>query len=565
LSSEHWTTHHWVRGGCLYGITPCNGLIYAPPHPCACYIEAKLNGFNALAPASATRDVPEKISETGRLKIGPAYRRIYEKSKGEIRDDWPTYRHDPARSGFTKTTVPTELKRSWQQDLGGRLSSVVVADGILFVASIDTHTLYALDADSGEILWNYTTAGRIDSPPTIYKGRVLFGSADGWVYSLRASDGVAAWRYRAAPKDLRLTAFEQLESVWPVHGSVLIQDDVLYCVAGRSMFLDGGMRLLRLDPKTGRKLSETILDDRDPETGRNLQVYVKGLNMPVALPDILSSDGRYVYMRSQRFDMQGKREQIAPRDASEQAGEGAHLFCTIGFLDDSWFHRSYWMYGKSVASGWGGWFRSGRYVPSGRLMVYDGSSVYGFGRKPEYLCQSSVLEYQLYAAEKEIRDESIKRVMAAERRMNAASEKRNASAADRGVRKKFPLSDRSAAGYKWLKENPPIHVRAMVLANETLFVAGPKDVVDEEQAFNNPNDGEIGDGLAEQSAALEGSKGGLLLVVSASDGRKITEYELESPPVWDGMAAANNQLYMAAKNGKISCFVERGLVLMVPE
>ena len=561
LSTEHWTTHHWVRGGCLYGITPCNGLIYAPPHPCACYIEAKLNGFNALAPASATRYIPENLSDTGRLKTGPAYRRINGKSQGEVQDDWPTYRHDPARTGFTTTNVPDELERSWQQDLGGRLSSVVVADGILFVASIDTHTVYALDADSGEIFWNYTTAGRVDSPPTIYQGRALFGSADGWVYCLRASDGVVAWRFRAAPKDLRLTAFEQLESVWPVHGNVLIRDDVLYCVAGRSMFLDGGMRMLRLDPKTGKKLSETILDDRDPETGRNLQVYVKGLNMPVALPDILSSDGQYVYMRSQRFDMQGKRRQIAPRDASEQTGEGAHLFCTIGFLDDSWFHRSYWMFGKSVSSGWGGWFRSGRYVPSGRLMVCDESSVYGFGRKPEYLCQSSVLEYQFYAAEKQIESEPIQRVIAAEKSMNAASEKRSASAADRGIRKKFPLSDRSAASFKWLTRDPPIHVRAMVLANETLFIAGPKDVVDEEEAFYNPNNKEIEAKLTEQSAALEGSKGGCLLVVSASDGQKIAEYELESLPVWDGMAAANNRLYFATKNGKILCFAGNHLIV----
>ncbi|MCP4259399.1 MAG: PQQ-binding-like beta-propeller repeat protein [Planctomycetes bacterium] len=565
LSSEHWTTNHWVRGGCIYGITPCNGLIYAPPHPCACYIEAKLNGFNALAPASATRALPEKISDKGRLKTGPAYRRINGQSKSELQDDWPTYRHDPTRSGFTTTNVPSELKHSWQRDLGGRLSSVVVADGMLFVASIDTHTVYALDAGSGEILWNYTTAGRVDSPPTIYQGRVLFGSADGWVYCLRASDGVVAWRFRAAPIDLRLTAFEQLESVWPVHGNVLIKDDILYCIAGRSMFLDGGMRLLRLDPKTGKKLSETILDDRDPESGKDLQVHVKGLNMPVALPDILSSDGQYVYMRSQRFDLEGNREQIAKKDASEQTGEGAHLFCTIGFLDDSWFHRSYWMYGKSVSSGWGGWFRSGRFVPSGRLLVYDDSSVYGFGRKPEYLSQSSVLEYQLYAAEKQIESESIKRVMAAEKSMNATSKKRNSHAADRGVRKKFPLSDRSATNFRWLQEDPPIHIRAMVLANETLFIAGPKDVVDEEEAFYNPRDNEIQAKLTEQSAVLEGSKGGLLFVVSASDGQKIAEYELESLPVWDGMAAANNRLYFATKNGKIMCFTGRELALREPK
>ena len=38
----------------------------------------------------------------------------------------------------------------------------------------------------------------------------LFGSADGHVYSLRASDGQLAWRYRAAPEDLRMMVFEQV-------------------------------------------------------------------------------------------------------------------------------------------------------------------------------------------------------------------------------------------------------------------------------------------------------------------------------------------------------------------
>jgi hypothetical protein len=42
---------HWVRSGCLLGYLPCNGLLYVTPHPCECYINAKLTGFNALAPA----------------------------------------------------------------------------------------------------------------------------------------------------------------------------------------------------------------------------------------------------------------------------------------------------------------------------------------------------------------------------------------------------------------------------------------------------------------------------------------------------------------------------------
>jgi outer membrane protein assembly factor BamB len=551
---KHWTTHHWVRGGCIYGIMPCNGLVYAPCNSCACYLESKLYGFNALAPESETRKVSREVSDADRLERGPAYGKITnENSRAESSDDWPTYRHDAERSGFIKTHVPVELKQAWETELGGRLSSLVVAENRVFIASIDTHTVYSLDAKSGKMLFNYTAGGRVDSPPTIYQGRVLFGSADGWIYCLRTSDGELVWRFRAAPDDRRLVAFEQVESVWPVHGSVMVQEDTLYCVAGRSMFLDDGMRLLQLDPKTGRKLSETVLDERDPETGGNLQVHVKGLNMPVALPDVLSSDGRFVYMRSQRFGLEGERPQIAPADVAEQTGDGAHLFCTIGFLDDSWFHRSYWMYGKSTAWGWGGWFRAGRFVPSGRILVSDESSVYAYGRKPEYLCQSSVLEYQLYAAEKEIRDEPIQRVRKATARMNNESKKNNASAADWKHRKSFPMSDRSAVSFKWLNPEPPLQVQAMVLADKRLFVAGPPDVVDEEEAFYKPDDPEILSKLEEQSAALEGQKGALLWVVSASDGSKLTQYNLESPPVWDGMAAAGGRLYISMKNGRILC------------
>ena len=549
---KHWTTNHWVRGGCIYGIMPCNGLVYAPSHSCACYMEAKLNGFCALAPES---QYTSHASDDDRLERGPAYGQI-ENRKSKIKNatEWPTYRHDPARSGFTRSPVPADLKPSWETDLGSKLSSMVIAGDRAFVASVDTHTVYALDAGSGDILWSYTAGGRVDSPPTIYQGRALFGSADGWVYCLRASDGEMIWRFRAAPVDRRLMSFEQLESVWPVHGSVLVQDDVAHFVAGRSMFLDGGLRLIQLDSKTGRKLSETILDDRDPETGENLQVRVKGLNMPVALPDVLSSDGRYLYMRSQQFDLQGKRQDIGPRDVTEQVGEGTHLFTGAGFLDDTWFHRSYWMFGKSLASGWGGWFRAGRYVPSGRILVFDESSVYGYGRKPEYLAQSSVLEYQLFAADKEIEAEAIQRVTAGNRRMNESSSKRNASAADWKLRENFPMADRSATNFKWWRGSPPLQVRSMVLADETLFIAGPPDVVDEEAAFYASGDAGIWIKLNEQRAALEGQKGALMWAVSVADGKKLAEYKLDSPPVFDGMAASNGRLYLAMKNGKVLCF-----------
>ena len=252
--------------------------------------------------------------------------------------------------------MPANIKPTWSAKIGGRLSAPVLADGRVFVASIDAHTVHAIDAAGGKEIWQYSAGGRVDSPPTCWQGRVLFGSADGHIYCLRASDGAMVWRFRAGPTDERVMAFEQLESVWPVSGSVLIHDGVLSCVAGRSMFLDGGLRMIRLDPATGRLLSETILDDRDRAAGKDLQDYARQLNLPVALPDVLSCDGKNIYMRSQPFDLDGKRLPIQPLPhapnpekysmPSTQDPAHAHLFSPTGFLDDTWWHRTYWMYGS---------------------------------------------------------------------------------------------------------------------------------------------------------------------------------------------------------------------------
>jgi hypothetical protein len=44
---------------------------------------------------------------------------------------------DPARSGFTKTSVPADLRQNWETSLGGRLSAPVAAGGKRLAASID--------------------------------------------------------------------------------------------------------------------------------------------------------------------------------------------------------------------------------------------------------------------------------------------------------------------------------------------------------------------------------------------------------------------------------------------
>jgi hypothetical protein len=81
----------------------------------------------------------------------------------------------------------------------------------------------------------------------------------------------------------------------------------------------------------------------------------------------------------------------------------------------------------------------------------------------------------------------------------------------------------------------------MVLADETLFVAGPPD----------------GGKLSDLPDALEGRSGGLLQAVSTSDGRKLGEHRLDAPPVFDGLVAAGGHLYLATMDGRVVCFGDK--------
>ena len=48
-----------------------------------------------------------------------------------------------------------------------------------------------------------------------------------------------------------------------------------------------------------------------------------------------------------------------------------HLFSSAGFLDDSWWELSYWIYGEHMFGGRSGIARAIGLYPTGRIMVFD--------------------------------------------------------------------------------------------------------------------------------------------------------------------------------------------------
>jgi len=549
---DEWVINNWIRGGCTYGSMPANGMIYTPPNACACYYQSRLNGFNAVAPKPQPAKAPPVED---RLVKGPAYGKCDKQARYSA-SEWPTFRHDNRRSGYARTDVPAEVERAWKKDFGTKISQPIVAAGKLFLSAIDEHTVYALDAASGREIWHFVADGRVDSSPTIYKGLSLFGCADGCVYALSTIDGELAWKFRAAPSARKLMSYGQPESVWPLFGSTLIQDGRLYCVAGRSMFLDGGLRMLILKPETGELIFENVMDSRVPGTNQNLQAILMGKHMPVAMPDILSSDGQYVYMKSQTFTMHGKRVRIRPQRPDTQYDKEVHLFSPTSFLDDSWHQRTYWIFGRAAGEGWAEFQLPPKRVPCGRIICIDEENAYSYGRDPELMCNTSVSEYRLFSAGKRPqRKVGIPKLEGTWIKGKYPTDNPLAAhTVDWKQLAQEPKERLSALDYNWIHEEPEVMAKAMVLVNDRLFVAGPRDVADEKELWGRSNEKIFQRKMAAQAAWFKGTHGGYMQVFSKKGGKKLAERKLAYLPAFDGLVAANGKLYMVTECGSIVCY-----------
>jgi len=505
----------WVRGACQYGVLPANGLLYTPPHSCACYIQSKLSGFWALAPQeNAATDSVATAAPAERLEHGPAFPAARADLVG--RDDpnaWPTLRGDMARSGRSRTAVPSDLKTDWQTPLGGKLSSPVIGGGKLLVAAVDRHSIYALDAASGKPAWQFTAGGRIDSPPSIVGKLAVFGCADGYVYCLRLDGGQLVWRFRAAPLDRRTVAFGQVESVWPVTGTPLVGGETVYCTAGRSSFLDGGMSLLRLDLLTGTLLGETRFDDRDPTTGTQREETVEDVELPGALPDVLVDDGQHIFLRDKVLNAEGV----------QQVGYLPHLYCSAGLLDDSGWHRTSWLWGERNWGRASGWAVMPSIRPSGRILVTDESTVFGCGQKRR--------GYQLFRANKLVEE------------LPGKITNNNVALAEQQKPAKVI--------FRWTRE-VTLLARGMALTANALFAAGPHTAPE-------------GAGSGEPSFDADGPA--TLMVVDTEDGRDLARFSIDSQPVFDGLALAGGKVYLATVKGDVVCLggkVTNTSVLFIP-
>ncbi len=146
--------------------------------------------------------------------------------------EWAMFHHDPAHTGSTAPGIPPQGKIKSVFATGGAIhSSPAVANGIVYFGSRDGY-LYALDAQTGDKLWQFETGSWIDSSPAVANGVVYFGSNDAKLYALDAQTGDKLWEFAAE---------------YAIKSSPAVADGIVYF--GSTDFF-----IYALDATTGEKL-----------------------------------------------------------------------------------------------------------------------------------------------------------------------------------------------------------------------------------------------------------------------------------------------------------------------
>ena len=195
--------------------------------------------------------------------------------------DWPQFRYDAGRTAASPHALPAEMELRWTRELPAprpafpgevRLAfdasyEPVVLGSTMFVPSMVTDCVTALDAATGEERWRFIAEGPVRFAPVAWNRKVYFVSDDGHLYCLDAADGSLRWKFRGLPEgsqDRRIVGHGRVISLWPARGGPVLADGVVYFATG--LWPTEGVFVHALDAESGEPVWSNTDSHRIPES-----------------------------------------------------------------------------------------------------------------------------------------------------------------------------------------------------------------------------------------------------------------------------------------------------------
>jgi outer membrane protein assembly factor BamB len=166
-----------------------------------------------------------------------------------VAGDWPQFRCDAGRSAAAPDELPAVLHLQWTRQYAAprpvfqgevRLQfdtsyEPVVVGKTIFIPSMVTDSVIALDTDTGEQRWQFFAEGPIRLAPVASGKRVFFVSDDGHLYCIDSATGQLVWKFHGLPpgkRERKILGNQRLISLWPAWGGPVLHDGVVYFGCG---------------------------------------------------------------------------------------------------------------------------------------------------------------------------------------------------------------------------------------------------------------------------------------------------------------------------------------------
>jgi len=87
--------------------------------------------------------------------------------------------------------------RYWIFEYGGSVEGCGIDEDVVYFGSCDYH-IYAVDAESGKMVWKFRTGGSVPNFSPAFHGDVLFlSSYDNYLYCLDKRRGAEIWKFKS--------------------------------------------------------------------------------------------------------------------------------------------------------------------------------------------------------------------------------------------------------------------------------------------------------------------------------------------------------------------------------
>ena len=178
--------------------------------------------------------------------------------------DWPMFMHDLHNTGYSPSAAPDSLHLVWEFDTEKRLfGSPVVHAGVLY--QVGRGTLFALDAETGTLLWS-SILPVVGSTPFVTDKSLYVGTCNG-VAAVNSKTGEIIWQVQLA--DLPSNPENENPAIFLASSPLVTDTGVIMCTRENweLTFTDppreipeGTDRAVCLDSETGALVWEYSLD-----------------------------------------------------------------------------------------------------------------------------------------------------------------------------------------------------------------------------------------------------------------------------------------------------------------